>query len=170
MPDFTFKKLPRTLLTEKASNQRRFELIWRSIADQVEDPPFFADPVRLAKLPMAARTIYILWYFQNESAGGGIESFVLNAPAASIRETHAALNLVGAAKLVHYLESAIALARLGPAEFKKSQDQTWFRQFSSIDEHPTLQSISKSGFAVMDSLTDAVLAYARANERELFES
>ncbi|HEX4124576.1 MAG TPA: DUF4375 domain-containing protein [Tepidisphaeraceae bacterium] len=169
MSDFAFKKLPRSLLSEGGKRQRLFELIWRAIADQVEDPPFITDPDRLQKIPVEARTIYLLWYFQCEAAGGGIESFVLGSPAASIRETHTALQLVGAAKLVRYLEAAIAIARLGPAEFKKSPDQTWLRQFSSIDDHPTLQSISKSGYAVMDSLTDAVLAFARANEQILFE-
>lgn len=162
-----FKKLPGSLL-QTGRAQRLFEAVWKGIAAQVEDRPFVLNSDRLAKIPVEAQTIYWLWRFQSEAGAGGFEVFVLDSLGINAPQIHAALKMIGATDLAQRLESSVALARNGPAEFKKLPDQTWFNQFTAATDYPTLQSIDNGVFPAIRSLTDTVAKFIRSKANILF--
>jgi hypothetical protein len=140
------------------------------VAAQVEDQSFVANRERLAAIPIAAQTIYWLWRFQAEAGHGGLEVFVLDWLGIHSPQVHAALKSVGAQELALRLEAAVAIARRHHcAEFTRLEDQTWFGQFPPNPEYPTLQSVDRGIYPLIDALTDAVVAYIEASRCVLFE-
>ncbi len=164
-----FTNLPRALL-EIRRDQRLFEAVYERVAAQVEDQPFVTNIEKMASIPIEAQTVYWLCLFQAEAGCNGFEVFVLNSLGIYAPQVYAALKLVGAKELAYRLEAAIAIARRHScAEFTHLKDQSWFQQFPAVPEFQTLQSVDKGVHPVIDALTDAVVAYIRANHSVLFE-
>jgi len=170
MSSWKFRKLSRSLV-ETASDQRLFESVCDEIAAQVESRPFTVDPDKLASVPDEAQTLYWLRLFEAEAGNNGMEVFILNSLGVYAEQIHTALKAVGAGELVRRLEAAIpfALANHG-ADFERLPDLSWYKQFPPSREYPTLQSVDKGIYPIVDSLTDAVAAFIRRNEKILFET
>ena len=164
----SFKKLPQSILREKHL-QRIFQFAYEHIAPQVEDKSGKINRTRFNKIPDKAKTIYWLWRFECEAGVCGMEVFVLEPLGIYAPEMHAALVMVGAIELARRLEAAIALAREGPAEFKRLEDQSWFNQFRPLPEFPTLQSLDRSTYAFTDQITELAAKYIKKHKTILFE-
>jgi hypothetical protein len=111
------------------------ERVADAISRQVETPRG-PDLQQLADAPLPARTVYWLRRFECEAGICGMDVFVLESLGIHSPEIHAALRELGANELAHILEEAVALARDGPAEFKRLSDQSWFEQFAPSGEPP----------------------------------
>jgi hypothetical protein len=98
-----------------------------------------------------------------------LEVFVLEPLGTFLPQIYVALKAVGAVELVHRLEAAIPLALEGTAEFKRTPDQSWFKQFARVAEFPTLQSVDEGVFPIICSVGDLAAAFIRSNEGVLFE-
>jgi hypothetical protein len=169
LSQFKFQKIPRSILTTDHPH-RLFELVATSIRGQVEDPLYEVNPARVAAVPPAARTVYWIWLFQCEASLNGIEAFTLQALGTYAPQIHAALTAVGAKELVRRLEAAIPHARECDAEFTTLPDQSWFNRFVPVAAFPTLQSVDKGVYPIIDSLDGLVVAFFRSNEDALFEA
>ena len=167
MSHMRFQKLPRSLLAITRSHQL-LERVADAVSRQVEGPRG-PDPERLVALPISARTIYWLWHFQCEAGICGMDVFVLNHVGINSPEIHTALRELGANELARLVEEAVALARDGPAEFKRLSDQSWFEQFAPSGEFAGLDALNGSTFRLTEALTDLAENYIRSHEAELFE-
>jgi hypothetical protein len=168
LSDAHFQKLQRSLLQAK-HNQRLVGDVAELIAQQVEIKPDGLDPDRLRQIPGEAQTVYWLWRFECEAGISGMDQFVLDWLGIYSAEIHSALKEVRANELVRLLEVAISLARDGPAEFRRLADQSWFNKFARKPEYPTLDTLNKPTFALMNGLTDLAANYIKSNERVFFQ-
>src|SRR5262245_42175189 len=137
-----YQKLARENI-ENRSGHYRFELVVKHIGPQVESRPFITDLNLAAALPPEVRAVYFLWIFICEAGGNGIEDFLLQQQGHFTPYVHAALKMVGATELVERLEAGIPHAINCEAEFTFGPDMIWYRQFPNNPAYPTLQSVDK---------------------------
>jgi len=153
-----YEKLSRAKL-EATAPYYWFERVAKHIAPQAESKPYVTDLNLVADLPAEVRAIYFLWMFVCEAGGNGIECFLLQQQGLFTPQVHEALRLVGATELVVRLEAAIPHAIKEESEFTFGPDMSWFRQFPNNSDYPTLQSVDKGVWKLIND--DLV---ARCNE------
>jgi hypothetical protein len=78
-----------------------------------------------------------------EAGGNGIEVFILQQQGLFTPQVHEALKLVGATELIKRLEAAVPHAIDSEADFIFGPDMAWFREFPRNPDYPTLQSVDK---------------------------
>lgn len=131
-----------------------------------------ADRAALAALPPAPRTLWHLFWADNEIHHNGLASLLLQCPGHLIAGSIAAFDAVGAASLAALVRRGVPVAARSGAEFCLEPDRAWRSGLPFDSTLATLDDLDghepgRSFFLLKEELQPKLRAYVEAHRADL---